>query len=193
MPIRAEDYFEQHYSPLAAIERSMILSPLILNPGSDKIGGQHSDSLRATMPWTWGISPDEPIEVDEGTAGSLPGPVPTTEYATWLAASLANYERLARHLIKHRAEKGRIVESVVKSALRGILPGRFSIGTGFAITESGQTSSQLDLVIYDGLFNSPIILEGGTGLFPIECVYGFVEVKSLLNGDEIEQFRRGDV
>ncbi len=122
--------------------------------------------------------------------GSSDAPGAASDYTTWLATSLTNYETLARTLVKHRAEKGRIVESVVKSALRGILPRRFSIGTGFAITASGRTSSQLDLVIYDELFNSPIILEGGTGLFPIECVYGFVEVKSLLNGDEIGKFTK---
>jgi hypothetical protein len=97
------------------------------------------------MAWAWGISPDEPISVDEGTPGSIPGPVPTTDYTMWLTASLSNYEKLARALVKHRYEKGRIVESVVKRALRGILPGRFSIGSGFAITASGQTSCQLDL------------------------------------------------
>src|SRR5262249_44421219 len=85
---------------------------------------------------------------------------------------------------------GRIVESVVKSALRGILPGRFSIGTGFAITASGKTSPQLDLIIYDGFFNAPIILEGGIGLFPIECVYGFIEVKSVLDGEAIDGFTK---
>lgn len=110
---------------------------------------------------------------------------PVPEYTDWLAASIARYEALARSVISHKPEKGRIVEGVVKSALRAILPGRFSIGTGFAITASGRTSPQLDLVIYDAFLNAPIILEGGTGLFPIECVYGFVEVKSVLNRDDI--------
>jgi hypothetical protein len=115
---------------------------------------------------------------------------PVKEYTAWLASSLSGYESLAKTLVKHRAEKGRIVESVVKSALRSILPGRFSLGTGFVITSSGRSSSQLDLVIYDGLYNSPILLEGGTGLFPIECVYGTVEVKSVLDGNQIEEITK---
>jgi hypothetical protein len=41
-------------------------------------------------------------------------------------------------------------------------------------------------VIYDSLSNSPILLEGGTGLFPIECIYGFVEVKSVLDRPGID-------
>lgn len=113
-----------------------------------------------------------------------------SDYTAWVQTSLQNYEALAKRLVKHHGEKGRIVESVVKSALRSILPGRFSIGTGFAITASGRTSSQLDLVVYDGFFNTPIILEGGIGLFPIECVYGFIEVKSVLDGEAIDAFKR---
>jgi hypothetical protein len=108
-----------------------------------------------------------------------------THYTDWLKDSLREYEKLAKRLVEHKAEKGRIVEAVVKSALRAILPGRFQIGTGFVISSTGGTSSQLDLVIYDGHFNSPILLEGGTGVFPIECVYGFVEVKSRLDRKEL--------
>jgi hypothetical protein len=109
-----------------------------------------------------------------------------SDYTTWLARSISDYESLAKSLVRHKPEKGRIVESVVKTALRTILPGRFSIGTGFAITASGETSAQLDLVIYDALLNASLILEGGTGLFPIECIYGFVEVKSILDGPGID-------
>jgi hypothetical protein len=104
-----------------------------------------------------------------------------SEYTDWLRSSLLRYEELAKCLVEHRGEKGRIVEAVIKTALRSILPERFSIGTGFAITRSGETSSQLDLVIYDAMFNAPVILESGIGLFPIECIYGFMEVKTSLS------------
>ena len=140
------------------------------------------------MAWMMMGSPPAPTEVPEGTPGSTPGAPPgvVPEYTAWLKSSMSSYEVLAKSLVQQRAEKGRIVEAVVKTALRAILPERFSIGTGFAITASGKTSSQLDLVIYDGHANAPIILEGGTGIFPIECIYGFVEVKSVLNGKAID-------
>ena len=108
-------------------------------------------------------------------------------YTGWLASSLARYEALAKSLVEHKPEKGRIVEGVMKAALRTILPGRFSIGTGFAVTASGRASPQLDIVIYDGMTNAPILLEGGTGLFPIECIFGFIEVKSTLDNEEIDK------
>lgn len=107
------------------------------------------------------------------------------EYYDWLAASVGRYESLAKSLVEHKAEKGRIVEGIVKASLRAILPSRFSLGTGFVVTAAGDTSPQLDVVIYDAFENAPIILEGGVGVFPIECVYGFVEVKSKLDTDGI--------
>ena len=114
-------------------------------------------------------------------------PPPTHEYFSWLSSSMAQHEELARSLVANRAEKGRIVESVVKSALRAILPKRFELGTGFIMNSVGTSSSQMDLVIYDNFYNSPILLEGGLGLFPIECVYAFVEVKSVLDQPAITQ------
>ncbi len=151
------------------------------------LGGPH-DAEGLKMAWIIAGSPQEPIEVPEGTPESIPGAPPkiVPEYTAWLSETISKYEALAKSLISHRAEKGRIVEAVVKSALRAILPGRFSIGTGFAITASGKTSSQLDVIIYDAISNAPIILEGGVGLFPIECIYGFVEVKSILDGDALD-------
>jgi hypothetical protein len=108
------------------------------------------------------------------------------EYTEWLASSIRRFEALAKSIVAQKPEKGRIVEGVVKSALRAILPGRFSLGTGFAITSSGKISPQLDVIIYDAILNAPVILEGHTGLFPIECIYGFVEVKSILERAGIE-------
>lgn len=110
----------------------------------------------------------------------------TKEYYEWLAASVGRYETLAKTLVEHKPEKGRIVEGIVKASLRAILPSRYSLGTGFVITAGGDTSPQLDVVIYDAFENAPIILEAGVGVFPIECVYGFVEVKSKLDSDGIE-------
>lgn len=109
----------------------------------------------------------------------------TKEYYDWLAASVGRYETLAKTLVEHKPEKGRIVEGIVKASLRAILPSRFSLGTGFIVTAAGDTSPQLDVVIYDGFENAPIILEAGVGVFPIECVYGFVEVKSKLDTEAI--------
>jgi hypothetical protein len=87
-------------------------------------------------------------------------------YSEWLVQTVRRYEGLAKDLVSHGAEKGRIVEGVVGTALQTVLPKRFSIGSGFAITATGKTSTQLDLVIYDMQYNSPLILEGGGRSLP---------------------------
>ncbi len=117
---------------------------------------------------------------------ALPAPLtPAREYVEWLSETMAKYEKLAKALVEHNAEKGRIVESALKTALRTMLPARYKLGTGFVITATGRSSPQLDIVIYDDLENAPIIMEGGVGLFPVECVYGFIEVKSDLTASGI--------
>lgn len=108
-------------------------------------------------------------------------------YGGWLSAKLAHHADLARRLLEHRGEKGRVLEAAVREALRAVLPHRFSIGSGFVVTRSGGLSSQLDIVIYDHYFNAPILLDGGTGVFPVECVYGWVEVKMRLDGAALDQ------
>ncbi len=100
---------------------------------------------------------------------------------------MAKLEKLAKSSIDHRGEKGRTVESAVESALRAVLPDRFGLGTGFIINAVGEKSGQLDLIIYDAMFNSPLMFGKGVGLFPVECVYGFVEVKSVLTKNSLDQ------
>ncbi len=112
---------------------------------------------------------------------------PASDYVEWLSDAMRRYERLAKSLVQHHGEKGRVIEGSLKAALRTVLPQRFKLGTGFVLTATGRSSPQLDIVIYDDFENSPILLEGGVGLFPIECVYAFVEVKSDLDSKGIQQ------
>lgn len=121
---------------------------------------------------------------EQHTASELPT---LSVFTQWLSSSLLRYEKILKSLVPHHGEKGRAVESVVKSALESLLPARYRIGTGFVINNAGEQSRQVDLVIYDAISNAPILFEGGVGLFPVEIVYGTVEVKSVLDSDEIER------
>lgn len=70
--------------------------------------------------------------------------------------------------------------------LRPLLPKRYGLGRGEVFAASGETSKQVDIVIYDDLF-SPIFLGGGSAqAFPCESVFGTIEVKSTLNGRELK-------
>lgn len=111
-------------------------------------------------------------------------------YFASLADEMAKFEQLAKVAIDHRGEKGRTVESAVENALRVALPERYSLGTGFAINAANEKSAQLDVVIYDAASNSPMMFGKGVGLFPIECIYGFVEVKSVLRKRDLSQIAK---
>jgi len=98
----------------------------------------------------------------------------------------ARRERISSY-VKHRGEKGRLNEQIVSDLLRDISPTRFALGTGFIINSQGSTSTQCDIVIYDEFYNRPLFGDATANIYPIECVYGFVEVKTTLTWAEIDK------
>jgi hypothetical protein len=101
--------------------------------------------------------------------------------------NLADQSRAIAKLMPHRGERGRIAEEIVKSVLDRILPKRFSIGTGVVFSADGKTSAQTDIVIYDNFYNSPLLSEFGSCMFPVETVFATIEVKSVLNKLELRK------
>lgn len=99
---------------------------------------------------------------------------------------LSGYVEQAKQLA-HDGERGAVAEAVVMQALREILPGRFSLGTGFLQTASDKWSNQQDIVVYDALDNTPTLLPGGLGIFPIECVYATVEVTLTASAEKVRK------
>jgi hypothetical protein len=87
----------------------------------------------------------------------------------------------------HEGERGDAAEVIVRTALREFLPKRFSLGTGFIVSSNRALgiSRQQDIVIYDEFLNSAIMFDNGVGVFPIECVYGVVEVTTSADTDKI--------
>src|SRR6266566_743017 len=85
--------------------------------------------------------------------------------------------------LPHPGERGRNDEERFRAFLAKVLPRRFSIGTGFLVCSDpdAPASRQMDTVIYDEIYNSPLHREPAAYVFPIEMVYGVVEVKGLLN------------
>ncbi|MDI1225219.1 DUF6602 domain-containing protein [Acinetobacter sp.] len=83
---------------------------------------------------------------------------------------------------KHNGLRGDHREDVLRKFLcEGRLPKQYAIGNGEIISSYSQTSKQTDLIIYDS--NKSIIFEATSTLqiFPIESVYGVIEVKSKLS------------
>jgi hypothetical protein len=87
--------------------------------------------------------------------------------------------------IKHRGKKGRTRETIVEKFLYHFLPKKYSVGTGEIVSSNGQVTKQQDVVIY-GEFNSPMFYNNKEIIvFPAECIYATIEVKSNLNESEL--------
>jgi hypothetical protein len=79
-------------------------------------------------------------------------------------------------------DRGEARESVLRGFLRHWLPAKCEVGNGEMVAASGARSRQCDVVIFDGR-ESPLIFRSSDGpqVYPIEVVYGTVEVKSTLD------------
>jgi len=95
------------------------------------------------------------------------------------------YDETSKRLI-HPGEFGTQREYVCKDFLRAIIPMRLDFGTGFIITDPGDVSTQVDIIIYDKN-NTPLIENSEKQRFyPVETVVGIVEVKSDLNKSDFK-------
>ncbi len=85
--------------------------------------------------------------------------------------------------LPHYGERGRNDEQRVTKLLEQVLPRRFSLGTGFVLSSHSDlaASPQMDIIIHDEIYNSPLFRELAANIFPIEAVYGTVEVKADLS------------
>lgn len=100
-----------------------------------------------------------------------------------------------RASITHAGEKGRALENGVLSLLRSMLPAEYGLSTGFVVfhTDHGpRLSSQLDIIIYDAIRSGPLISLETCDVFPLEAVYGYVEVKATLASSSDEAENLGD-
>lgn len=100
--------------------------------------------------------------------------------------------RLLTGAIPHYGERGRNDEQRLANLLHQVLPRRYSLGSGFIICAHPQfqPSTQMDIVIHDEIQNSPLFRELTANVYPLECVYGTVEVKASLTIDEIRKSAR---
>lgn len=85
----------------------------------------------------------------------------------------------------HSGLKGSFRECIISDIIRPFLPKRYGLTTGESFDSAGNTSKQLDVVVYDDLF-SYAIPYSNYHLLPIESVYGVIEVKSKLDKKEFD-------
>lgn len=87
--------------------------------------------------------------------------------------------------ILHNGSKGTVRENIVNKVIRPFLPACYGLSGGEAFDSEGNTSKQLDLVVYDSVFSYIIPYIDNYIQFPCESIYGNIEIKSFLNKDEL--------
>lgn len=90
-------------------------------------------------------------------------------------------------LFEHRGERGEYRERIVQEFLRPYLPECYGLGRGEVFSANGESSRQIDIVIYDAIFSSVLMKDEKSQLFPCESVFGSIEVKTELTGETLEQ------
>jgi hypothetical protein len=88
-------------------------------------------------------------------------------------------------LFEHSGEIGEIREQLISQLLRPFLPECYGLGTGQIFSLDGETSKQIDIVIYDSIYSNVLFKNKTSNLFPCESVYGEIEIKSNLSTDEL--------
>ena len=92
-----------------------------------------------------------------------------------------------RFAVEHRGEKGSAVEGAVRQFFREHLPSSVGVAHGEVIDRHGNTSTQLDVILYDET-RTPTLYqdqEAGVRVIPVEGVIAAIEVKTSLRLDEI--------
>lgn len=88
-----------------------------------------------------------------------------------------------RKFITHPGSKGDALENAWIEWLRKYLPNRYSVDKAIVIDHEGNTSHQIDIVIYDNWFTPFIFSQNGFHYIPAEGVYAVFEVKPDLKGN----------
>lgn len=96
-------------------------------------------------------------------------------------------ERMA---IRHPREYGSYREAIVRRFVRGFIPDRLGIGSGFIVTSQGSVSTQCDLVIYDKQSTPLLESDERQRFFPVESVCAVGEVKSVVGKSDLRQALR---
>lgn len=87
-----------------------------------------------------------------------------------------------RQFITHPGSKGDALENAWINWLKIYLPNRYSVDKAIVIDFEGNTSHQIDIVIYDNWYTPFIFSQDGFHYIPAEGVYAIFEVKPDING-----------
>lgn len=93
---------------------------------------------------------------------------------------------LGRNHITHNGEMGEAAEESWRKWLREYLPKRYLIDKAIVVDSEGNTSDQIDIVIYDGQYSYFVFKHEQVIYVPAESVYSVIEIKQELNKKNLE-------
>jgi hypothetical protein len=101
------------------------------------------------------------------------------------AQLVSEFEKTAQ--IAHRGGQGAGREDAFRRFLEDYLPARYKLAQGEIISADNRVSRQSDVVIYDAHHSPRLLPSEGHSIFPIESIYGTIEVKSELKSDRLKE------
>ncbi|WP_126423764.1 DUF6602 domain-containing protein [Asticcacaulis excentricus] len=100
--------------------------------------------------------------------------------------------------INHAVSKGTVRENQLRKFLsENRLPDKYGLGAGEIVGRVRDTSRQCDVIVYDRIDGISLLSDDSIQVFPVDCVYVIIEVKSSLSKvefidslDKIKAFKR---
>jgi hypothetical protein len=87
--------------------------------------------------------------------------------------------------IEHAPTKGAVHEQKWIEILSSYLPKRYEVDTGIIIDSKGQSSDQIDVVIFDPLYMPTLLDQQQHRYIPIEAVYAIFECKPKIDKENL--------
>jgi hypothetical protein len=98
-----------------------------------------------------------------------------------MQTQMASTLELGREFITHNGEMGEAAEESWRQWLQKYLPRRYCIDKAIIVDCNGNTSDQIDIVIYDGQYSYFVFRHEQVIYVPAESVYAVIEIKQELN------------
>ncbi|WP_145929308.1 DUF6602 domain-containing protein [Chromobacterium vaccinii] len=87
---------------------------------------------------------------------------------------------------QHNGTRGTSREEALRDFLaKGRLPAKYGLGAGEVVGHVRDTSRQCDIIIYDSINGLSLHYDENNQIYPIDSVYGIIEVKSTLSKTEL--------
>jgi len=97
---------------------------------------------------------------------------------------LIDFEEISSQ-INHRGAKGKVRENdIILDYFKKYIPGNIGIANGEIVATDGSISPETDIILYEK-YMTPLLMKENYQVFPNECIYGVVEVKSKLDKEQL--------